>query len=81
MGRFLDLYRLSGRSRRPEAETEPLNHQHPLETLYAQAAEPYFSRLRICSIQRAQLESAGCEKVYIETASGAQRERPQLAEP
>jgi len=30
--------------------------------------------------QRAQLEQAGCERVYIETASGAQRDRPQLSE-
>jgi len=30
--------------------------------------------------QRAQLEQAGCERIYIETASGAQRDRPQLAE-
>ena len=30
--------------------------------------------------QRAQLEKAGCERIYIETASGAQRDRPELRE-
>lgn len=30
--------------------------------------------------QRAQLEKSGCERVYIETASDAQRDRPQLGE-
>lgn len=30
--------------------------------------------------QRAALEAHGCERIYIETASGAQRDRPQLAD-